>query len=85
MQKVLLIISICVLGAFVFLKSVKSNNLVADDLFLKNVEALANTEDSWGHLPIDCIMFGDYKCPKNEQRVKYIVEGYGLHEDEETY
>jgi len=84
MQKVLLFIGVCVLGGFVFCKSTKSNP-TANDLLLKNVEALADSEDSWGNLPIDCIMLGDYKCPKDEQRVKYVVEGLSLGEDEKTY
>lgn len=85
MKKFLFVISVCVLGTIVFWKSAESNNSVADDLLLRNVEALADSEDSWGHLPIDCIMLGDYKCPKNEQRVKYIIEGLSLGKDEKTY
>lgn len=84
MQKVLWIVGVCALGTLVFGKSTKSNPMV-DDLLLKNVEALADSEYSWGHLPIDCIMLGDYKCPKDDQRVKYILEGLSLGEDEETY
>lgn len=84
MQKVLLVIGVCALGVLVSWKSAKFNPMV-DELLLKNVEALADSEDSWGHLPIDCIMLGDYKCPKDDQRVKYILEGLSLGEDEETY
>lgn len=84
MQKVLLFISVCVLGVIVFCKSTKSNPVV-NDLLLKNVEALASLDDSWGNLPIDCMMVGDYKCPIDEQKVKYVVEGLGFGEDEESY
>ena len=84
MQKVLWIVGVCALGTLVLGKSTKSNPMV-DDLLLKNVEALADSEDSWGHLPIDSIKLGDYICPKDDQRVKYILEGLSLGEDEETY
>lgn len=84
MQKVLFIIGVCGFGTFVYWQSTKSN-LVMDDLLLKNVEALANDENSGSALPVSCVMYGETKCPHDGVKVKYVVEGYSLHEDEETY
>jgi len=87
MQKVLFVVGVCVLGAFFFWETIKSQPMV-DDLLLENVEALAGLEDDlWADLPIiDCIMYGDHKCPRSEVRVKYIVgsRSLGGDEDEET-
>lgn len=84
MQKMLFIFGVCVLGTFVCWQSTKSN-LVVDDLWLKNVEALANDENSGILFPVHCFMSGESICPIEGEKVKYIIEGLSLDEDEETY
>ena len=86
MQKVLWVIGVCALGAFVSWKSVKSNPRV-DELLLKNVEALANLEDIYKPPtpPTLCDGTGNLTCPKIGVKVEYVVQGYSLQPDEETY
>lgn len=85
MQKVLWIIGVCALGAFVSWKSAKSNPMV-DELLLKNVEALADLENpDYYYESVKCLISGDSKCPNKGIKVKYIIEGLSLGEDEETY
>ena len=81
MQKVVFVISVCLLGVFVSLKSAKSNS-VRDDLLLKNVEALANIENGW---PLICDDSGNLTCPDNGKKVGAVYNGYSLGPDEETY
>lgn len=85
MQKVLWIVGVCALGTLVFGKSTKSNPVV-DDLLLKNVEALADLENPEHYYEsVKCLISGDSKCPNKGIKVKYIIEGLSLGEDEETY
>ena len=74
MKKVILILFVGVLGTIIGYQS-KKTPVVTDDLMLENVEALANEENK---LPIICDDFGDFTCPINGARVKYIIESYGL-------
>ena len=81
MQKFLVIICVCLLGGFACWNSVVSNPST-DELFLKNVEALADEEYVY---PIHCDGDGDVACPKFGRNVKYVFQGLGLLPDEETY
>ncbi len=80
MQKFLLIVCVCLLGASTCWISVISDT--DDDLFLKNVEALADEEYVY---PIFCDGDGDVACPKFGRNVKYVFQGLGFQPDEETY
>ena len=80
MQKFLLIICVCLLGAFTCWRSVVPDT--DDTLFLKNVEALADEEYVY---PIYCDGDGDVACPKLGRNVKYVFQGFSLQPDEETY
>ncbi|MBR4922436.1 MAG: hypothetical protein IKY99_02305 [Bacteroidaceae bacterium] len=82
MHKLLVIICVCLLGGFTCWKSLASDT-VADDLFLKNVEALAD-EEFWGPYTY-CEGTGNYTCPGNGARVEAVYEGFSLRPDEETY
>lgn len=81
MKVFFVIVGVCLLGAFTCWKSVASAS-GTDDLFLKNVEALAD-EEFLG--TTSCIYSGKYKCPINGEEVGFVYEGYGLTPDEETY
>lgn len=81
MQKFLLIICVCLLGGITCWKSIASDS-VADDLLLKNVEALAEWESE---LPTFCRFSGNYTCPIHGEQVGEVYEGYSLRTDEETY
>lgn len=81
MKVFFVIVGACLLGAFTCWKSVESN-LVTDDLFLKNVEALADWEFD---LPTGCEYTGKYICPIDGEEVGIVYEGYGLRPDEEIY
>lgn len=81
MKVFFVIVGACFFGAFICWKSVASD-LVTEDLFLKNVEALAEWEAGF---PINCRFSGKYKCPINGEEVGFVYEGYGLTPDEETY
>ena len=80
MKVFFVIVGACLLGAFTCWKSVTPDT--TDDLFLRNVEALAD-EEFLG--PTSCIYSGKYKCPINGEEVGFVYEGYGLTPDEETY
>lgn len=80
MKVFFVIVGTCLLGAFTCWKSVAPDT--TDDLFLKNVEALAD-EEFLG--TTSCDYTGKYKCPINGKEVGVVYEGYGLTPDEETY
>ena len=82
MQKFLLIVCVCLLGAFTCWKSM-SSDFVSDDLFLENVEALADEE----YLPplTLCEGSGNFSCPGTGVRVAVVYEGLSLQPNEETY
>ena len=82
MQKLILIVCVCLLGAFTCWKSVAPDT--TDDLFLKNVEALADEEYSGPYTTI-CEGTGNYTCPGNGARVEAVYIGLSLRPDEETY
>lgn len=75
------ILGVCLFGAFTCWKSIASDSVV-DDLFLKNVEALADGEHN---LPVDCEFSGNYTCPIGGEKVGFVYKGYGLVPDEEAY
>lgn len=81
MKVFFVIVGFCLLVAFTCWKSVALAS-GTDDLFLKNVEALADEEFSG---TTSCIYSGKYKCPINGEEVGIVYEGYGLTPDEETY
>ena len=76
MKKGLFIIGVCLLGAFTCWNSVKTN-LVMDDLLLKNVEALAGGEYTVTP-PTLCDGTGNLTCPNFGEKVKHVVQGFGL-------
>ena len=81
MQKVFLIVCVCVLSALVAQKARKVQP-VLDNVLLKNVEALAGLESNG---PTRCFGSGDYTCPNHGVKVGFVYEGYSLEPDEETY
>lgn len=84
MQKFILILAVGVLGVFVANQTGETPT-VTNDVVLQNVEALADNENSEGNYSIRCLMEGDTECPKNGWRVMYVIEGFSLGDDEETY
>lgn len=82
MKVFIVIVGACLLGAFTCWKSVASDSVAGDELFLKNVEALAD-EEFLG--TTSCDYTGKYKCPINGKEVGVVYEGYGLIPDEEAY
>ncbi|MBR4923840.1 MAG: hypothetical protein IKY99_09555 [Bacteroidaceae bacterium] len=83
MKVFLVIVGVCLLGAFTCWKSVVSSDSVADDFFLKNVEALAD-EEFFPPLTL-CEGSGSFSCPGTGVKVAVVYEGLGLQPDEETY
>lgn len=81
MQKVFLIVCVCVLISLVAQKATEVQP-VLDDVLLKNVEALAEMESDG---PTICLGSGDYTCPNYDAKVGFVYEGYSLRPDEETY
>lgn len=81
MQKVFLIVCVCVLSALVVQKATKVQP-VLDDVLMNNVEALAEIESDD---PINCWGSGDYICPGYGGKVGAVYKGYSLEPDEETY
>ena len=73
----------CILGSLLFW-NVSESHQVLSEVTLANVEALAGMEE-YGNGTVACLMSGDSKCPNEGERVKYIIEGFSLGEDEETY
>lgn len=84
MQKFILILFVGVLGIFVA-NQMEKTPVGTNDVVLENVEALADNEYSGGDYSIKCVMEGDTECPHNGWRVKYVIEGLSLGDDEETY
>ena len=76
MQMVFYIIGVCLFGAFACINSVKTN-LVMDDMLLKNVEALAGGEYTVTP-PTLCDGTGNLTCPNFGEKVKHVVQGFGL-------
>ena len=74
MQKVFLILFVGVLGAYIGLQ-VQRVPTVMNDVLLKNVEALADTENS---LPINCRGDGEVVCPGINRKCAYVFLGYSL-------
>ena len=81
MQKYFLIVCVCLLGAFTCWKSM-SSDFVSDDLFLENVEALADEEYI---VPIHCEGSGELTCPKIGRKVRDVFQGLSLQPNEESY
>lgn len=81
MQKVFLIVCVCVLSSLVAQKATEVQP-VLDDVLLKNVEALAEMEFEG---PTDCWGSGDYTCPNYGVKVGFVYRGYSIEPDEETY
>lgn len=84
MQKFILILFVGVLGIFVT-NQTEEIPAVTNDVVLENVEALADVENSGSNMPIKCVMFGESDCPLGGVKVKYVIEGLSLGNDEETY
>lgn len=82
MKVFFVIVGACLLGAFTCWKSVVPD--ATDDLFLKNVEALAD-EEFWAPPGTYCGGSGNYTCPGTGVRVGAVYEGFSLRSDEETY
>ena len=81
MQKVFLIVCVCVLSALVAQKATEVQP-VLDDVLMNNVEALAEMESEG---PTDCWGSGNYTCPDYGVKVAFVYRGYCLEPDEETY
>lgn len=76
MQKVLFVIGVFVLGAFMCCNTMNTKPMI-DDLLLKNVEALADGENT-APPPTVCDGTGNFTCPIFGEKVKYVVQGYSL-------
>ncbi|MDO4757055.1 MAG: NVEALA domain-containing protein [Parabacteroides sp.] len=74
MQKVFLILLVGVLGVFIASQAMETL-IVADDVLLVNVEALANGEDEE---PIVCRGSGNYSCPLDGDKYGFVYKGYSL-------
>lgn len=74
MQKVFLVLFVGVLGVFISNQAMKTS-VLANDVLLANVEALANTEAT---PPTTCFGEGDFTCPIYGIRVEDIYIGYSL-------
>ena len=81
MQKVFLVLFVGVLSFFIVSRTMKTPT-ITNDLFLENVEALANVENS---VPTHCWGEGNFTCPVYGAKVEYVYIGYSLEPDEETY
>ena len=84
MQKFIIVLLVCVFGVFLGYHTHKSMS-IANDVFLENVEALASMEGSEGDILVKCLMQGDSKCPAGGIKVKYVIEGLSVGDDEENY
>lgn len=80
MRKVFLLLFVCALGTLIGSQVIKTSTVV-DEILLQNVEALADLETM---LPTYCAFTGDCTCPNGGIKVKYVVESYGVGNDEET-
>ena len=74
MQKVFLVLFVGVLGVFISNQAMKTS-VVANDVLLVNVEALANGEDEE---PIVCRGSGNYSCPLDGDKYGFVYKGYSL-------
>ena len=83
MQKFILILFVGALGVFV--TNQMEETPVVSDVVLENVEALADMENMEGGILVQCVMLGNSECPIDGVRVKYVIEGLSLGNDEETY
>jgi hypothetical protein len=84
MQKFILILFVGVLGVFVA-NQTEETPAVINDVVLENVEALAELENTGGDIRVQCVMSGNSECPISGVKVKYVIEGLSLGDDEETY
>jgi hypothetical protein len=84
MQKFILILFVGVLGVFVA-NQTEETPAVINDVVLENVEALAELENTGGDIRVQCVMSGNIECPISGVKVKYVIEGLSLGDDEETY
>ena len=74
MQKVFLVLFVGVLGVFINNQAMKTS-VIANDVLLANVEALANTETA---LHTACFGEGGFTCPDTGRKVGEVYQGYGL-------
>ena len=74
MQKVFLVLFVGVLSFFIVSRTMKTPT-ITNDLFLENVEALANYESPE---IIICDFSGNFICPANGKKVGYVYKGYSL-------
>ena len=74
MQKFILILFVGVLGLIVANQTMETP-IVANDIVLENVEALAQSEMSE---PIICKGSGDVTCPISDRKFAYVFIGYSL-------
>ena len=74
MQKIILILNVGMLSAFIGNQAMKTS-IVTNDVLLENVEALANYESSE---IIICDFSGNFICPANGKKVGYVYKGYSL-------
>lgn len=74
MQKVFLVLFVGVLGVFINNQAMKTS-VIANDVLLANVEALANTEAT---PPTACFGEGLFTCPIYGEKVEEIYIGYSL-------
>lgn len=84
MQKVILFLFVGICGVFIGNQTLRTS-VVVNDVLMENVEALASIEGSDFIKPVNCLMSGENKCPNEGERVKYVIEGLSLGEDEEIY
>lgn len=84
MQKIILFLFVGVCGAFIGNQTMKTS-IVVNDVLMENVEALADLEGTGHIMPVNCFLSGENKCPVRGEKVKYVIEGLSLDEDEETY
>ena len=82
MKVFFVIVGVCLFGGLTCWKFAPSDS-GADDLFLKNVEALADEE----YLPplTLCEGSGRFSCPGTGVKVAVVYQGLSLQLDEETY
>lgn len=74
MQKIILILNVGMLSAFIGNQAMKTS-IVTNDVLLENVEALANYESPE---IIICDFSGNFICPANGKKVGYVYKGYSL-------
>ena len=63
-------------AAIAFVHHSRANQqLVSDEVMLRNIEALASDEDD---SKLYCIGIGCLDCPKSEKKVKYVINSYSI-------